>query len=324
MNIMKKINVLIIAVIAFATAFMTSCNPDTSDFAAPTITFGEDTGNQTVIANSDVAIAGDIYAAGEIKQIIYFKDDVSFGDAITSGFDTDTTTHFSMSIPGDQVTETFTFEVQVTDKNDKIGKGSVTITVDVHDTTVVKTTSAIQLYPAPSDHTGVNPRFSSLTPDFSTYSWSTAQGNEATIDIMYYNGRYTKSQSNAPHFVSANVSTQYTHGGDALSGDNTTHFKILEGTELSDLGDWSSINSDVNISTIDMTSAGSNVGELSDGTGAFDIGSIIAFQLSNGKKGLIKVNSLVDGNNNGNYYDPDTDYITFDVIVQNEASTVVK
>jgi len=310
---MKKINVLIIAVVAVTTAFMTSCNPDTIDFAAPTITF--ENGTQTVVKNSDVVITGDILALGEIKQIIYFKDDVSYGDVITSGFDSDTATHFSMTIPGTDVTETFTFEVQVTDKNDKIGKSSVTVTVD---DLIVKTSTEIKLYPAPSDHTGTNPRFSSLTPDFATYTWASATGNEATIDVMYYNGRYTKSQNNAPHFVSANVPTAYTHGGDALSGDNTTKFKILEGTELTDIGDWTSIEDDTAINNIDMSTASTNVGELSDGTGAFDVGSIIAFELSNGKRGLIKVNSLVDGNSNGVYYDPDTDYITFDVIVQKQ------
>ncbi len=312
---MKKINVLIIAIFAFAAAFMTSCKPEGTDFAAPTVTFDADNGNQTVMANSDIVIIGDILAPGDIKQIVYFKDNVSYGSVITSGFDSDTATHFSMTIPGSEVTETFTFEVQVTDKQEKIGKGSVTITVQ-NGQPVVKTTSAVKLYPAPSDHTGTTPRFASLTPDYATYTWATAQGNEATIDVMYYNGRYTKSQQNAPHFCSANVSTSFTHGGDALSGNNTTVFKILEGTELTNLGDWDSITTDENITTIDMSSAVTNVGEITDGTGAFGEGSIIAFKLSNGKLGLIKVNSLVDGNSNGVYYDSASDYILFDVIVQ--------
>ena len=319
---MKKFNVLIIAVIAVTAAFMTSCENDPIDFSAPTVTFTE--GDQTVNANTAVSVSGIVYAEGELKHVIVKKKIVSSGTVTTleelTKFDIDTIYNFKYDFTETDVTESFTVEVEVTDKNDKTVSKPATITVNIHDTSVDKTTSAIQLYPAPDTQTGNVPTFVSLTPDFTTYHWSSAPGNEATIDVMYYNGRYTKSASNAPHFVSANITTDYTYAQEALSGDNTTVFKILEGTELSNLGDWNSIDNDENIATIDMSSATTNVGEISDGSGAFDIGSIIAFKLSDGKMGLIKVNSLVDGNSDGDYYDANVDYITFDVIVQKEAS----
>jgi len=323
---MKKINVLIIAVIAVTAAFMTSCKNDPVDFAAPTVTFTED--DQTVNVNTAVSVSGIVYAEGELKHVIAKKKIVSSGTVTTleelTKFDNDTIYNFKYDFTETDVTESFTVEVEVTDKNDKPAVSRyVTITVNVHDTAVDKTTSAIQLYTAPGDKTGKE-CFASLTPDFMNYTWTDAQGNESVIDMYYYNGRYTKSASNAPHFCSGNVSSTNPFNGDHLTGDNTTLFKILEGTELSNLGDWSSIDNDENISTIDMSNTSTNVGEISDGSGAFDIGSIIAFKLSDGKMGLIKVNSLVDGNSNGVYYDAYEDYITFDVIVQKEANTVVK
>ncbi len=304
---MKKINVLIIAVIALTTAFMTSCKNDITDFAAPTVTFGTDTGNQTVMANSDVAIAGEIYAAGEIKQIVYFKDDASFGDVITSGFDTDTTTHFSMSIPGDQVTETFTFEVQVTDKNDKIGKGSVTITVQ-QGQPVVKF-SGLKMYCAQAGQYG-NGDYASLTT-FQTWNHSQASGYGAdtisVIDVWYYNGNYTKDLGGNPHLVSPDTKTTSisTHDGLILSNANATMLRILTTGEVADFSDWANINDDYLISSIDMSNAIKNVGDFAQG-------DIIAFELQDGKKGVMKAVGGTAGYNSD-------DYILVDVIVQEQA-----
>ena len=307
---MKKINVLIIAVIAVTAAFMTSCKNDTTDFAAPTVTFDTDTGNQTVMVNSDVAISGDIYAAGEIKQIIYFKDDASFGDAITSGFDTDTTTHFSMSIPGDQVTETFTFEVQVTDKNDKIGKGSVTITVQ-QGQPVVKH-SGLQINCATADqtsHSETEGDYASLTT-FEVWSHNQAENNDAAIaliDVCYYNGDYTKDLGGTPHLVSPDDCPAIIHlntSGVHEDLNNANHTLFLTLDDASAFSDWTAINDDYEISAIDMSNAITNVG-------GFAQGDVIAFELENGKKGVLKAVGGTSGYGN-------SDYILVDVIVQEQ------
>ncbi|MCF6184335.1 MAG: hypothetical protein L3J56_06860 [Bacteroidales bacterium] len=301
---MKKINVLIIAVLAFAAAFMTSCKNDNLDAAAPTITF--ENGDQTVMANSDVAISGDIYAAGEIKQIVFFKDNASFGDPITKGFDTDTTTHFSMNIPGDQVTETFTFEIQVTDKNDKIGKGSVTITVQQGDP-VVKF-SGLKMYCASADETG-DGDYASLTI---FHTWNHYQAKNypdtiAVIDVWYYNGNYTKDLGGTPHLVSPDTKTTtiITHNGLILPNAKATKLRVLTSSEAADFSDWTNINDDYLINNIDMSNGTYNVG-------GFAQGDIIAFELQDGKKGVMKAVGGTAGSN-------PSDYIIVDVIVQEQA-----
>lgn len=303
---MKKINVLIIAVIAISATFMTSCKNETTDFAAPTITFGDDTGNQTVMSGSDVAIAGEIYAPAEIKQIIYFKDDASYGDAITNGFDSDTSTHFSISIPGSEVIETFTFEVQVTDKNDKIGKGSVTITVQ-QGQPVVKF-SGLKMYCASADQTGLGD-YASLTI-FHTWNHNQAENlpdTIAMIDVWYYNGNYTKDLGGTPHLISPDTKTNtyLTHSGVILTNAKATMLKVLSSTEAADFSDWANINDDYLISSIDMSNAVKNVG-------GFAQGDIIAFKLQDGKLGVMKAVGGTAGSTG-------SDYILVDVIVQEQA-----
>ncbi len=303
---MKKISVLLIALLASAMTFMTSCDDDDIDFAAPVITF--ENGDQTVAQGSDVTISGEIYAPGEIKQIIYFKDNASFGDAVTGGFDTDTTTYFSITVPGDQVTETFTFEVQVTDKQDKIGKGSVTVTVD----DIISKGTDIKVYCAPSDQYG-NEEFASLTT-FDTYSWNDAFNDPdaiANIDLCYYNGNYTKTNG-VPHFVSPDATPNTTiviNDGERLDGAKTTYFKVLDDTEAANFADWDAIDDDSAISAIT---------DINDLNVSFETGDIIAFKLSDGKQGVIRPADAVDGDGDGTYYGIE-DYITFDVIVQKQA-----
>ncbi|NOZ34961.1 MAG: hypothetical protein GXO80_06650 [Chlorobi bacterium] len=306
---MKKINVLIIAVITVVAAFMTSCKNDSIDFASPIVTFVN--GNQTVMANSDVAISGSILAPAGIKQIVYFKDDTSFGDVITKGFDSDTATNFSVSIPADQVTSTFTFEVQVTDKNDKIGKGSVTVTVQLGDP-VVKF-SGLKMYSAQAGIYG-DGDYASLTI-FHTWNHSDASASAdtiAVIDVWYYNGNYTKDLGGTPHLVSPDTKTTTypTHDGLVLTNAKSTKLRILTSTEAADFSDWANINDDYLIANIDMSNAVKNVG-------GFAQGDIIAFQLADGKKGVMKAVGGTAGSGS-------TDYILVDVIVQEQAAPVTK
>ncbi len=305
---MKKINVLLIALLASAMTFMTSCDDDPIDFAAPTITF--ENGNQTVVQNSDVVISGDIYAPGEIKQIVYFKDNTSFGEAVTKGFDTDTTTHFSMTIPGDQVTEDFTFEVQVTDKNDKIGKGSVTITVD----DLIVKHAGLQINCATADQTSSSETtgdYASLTT-FEVWSHNAAENDAdaiALIDVCYYNGDYTKDLGGNPHFVSPDDCPDIIHinpnTGLHEDLDNANHTLFLVLTDASAFDNWDAIEDDTAINAIDMTNAVTNVGDFAQG-------DVIAFKLANGKKGVMKAVGGTSGYGN-------TDYILVDVIVQKQA-----
>ena len=323
---MKKINVLIIFALAVIVGFSTSCKKDTIDPAsilAPIITFVE--GDQTVNELTAVTVSGNVVAEGELSKVTIKKKIISSG-AVTTLEDitkfTEDTYVFSKVFVANEVTESFSIEVEATDKNDKVVSKSVTVTVTNHDTGIDKTTSAIRLYTAPGDQSNVEDRFASLTPTFDTYTWSSAQGNEATIDLMYYNGNYTKLANSVPHFVSANVTATNPHNGEALSGNNTTYFLVLTGTDAATIiAGWDAIDDDTSIAAIpNATITATNV--TWDDTGAPE--SIIVFLLSDGKKGFIKPGNAVDGNANTQLYDATFDYIDFDVIVQKEASLIAK
>lgn len=313
---MKKINVLIVFILAGLVGFVSSCKKDLLDLAAPVVTFVE-IPDGAVVAGNDVIIACSVYAPGELDEIVIFKDDASYGDPIKK-FASDTLHNFNFTIDGADVTETFTVEVQATDKNGKIGKKSTTITVLVSGPVDKSTT--ITLYTAPGDLSGTQERFTSLTPDFSTYSWTGATGNEADIDMVYYNGNYSKAKGTSyPHFASPNFSTAHEtfniHNDQIISGAKQTYFKVVTGSEATAISAaWDTMNDDLLIQSI--TGISSDFVTWDD-SGA--PGTIIAFLLADGRKGLIKAGNAVDGNANTEYYDAAFDYITFDVIVQQNA-----
>jgi len=306
---MKKINVLIIAVIAFTAAFMTSCKNDPVDFAAPTVTFTE--GNQTVNANTAVSVSGVVNAEGELKHVIAKKKIVSSGTVTTleelTKFDNDTIYNFKYDFTETDVTESFTVEIEVTDKNDKTVSKTATITVN-QGQPVVKF-SGLKMYSASADQTGLGD-YASLTI-FHTWNHNQAENYPdtiAVIDVWYYNGNYTKDLGGHPHLVSPDTkTTDYnTHSGVVLSGAKTTKLRILTTTEAADFSDWANIDDDYLISSIDMSDAVYNVGDFAQG-------DIIAFELQDGKKGIMKAVGGTAGSGG-------SDYILVDVIVQEQAS----
>ncbi len=296
---MKKLNVFIILFVTAFAAFMTSCDKEPVNVAAPSI---EMITNDTVIVpGAGITIKGNIYAPGNIGTITYYKNGDVYGTPVTSGFDTDTTTYFEVQFSN--VTEGFTFQVKVEDlqKEPKTGESSV-ITVSLDDLIVKK--SDLKIYCAVGDQTG-NQIFASLTPDFGTYKWSDADGHAdiiAMIDVMYYNGNYTKDGEH-PRLVSPDATPLIVNSGETLAGANTTKFKVLEGTELALFSDWASIDDDTEIKTI------TNITD--DNTLTLALNDVIAFELENGKKGVIKVKSWTPG------WGRD-DYIMLDVIVQKQ------
>jgi len=314
---MKKINLLIIFVLAGTIGFITSCKKDPVDYASPTITFTH--GDQEVDSNTAVTITGSVLAPGKLEKIQFFKDDTGYGDAVTKDFNTDTTHSFTVVITAAEVKETFTFEVQVTDKEGNLSKKVATITVipPEHAGPVDKTTVAIRLYAAPGDQSNIHPRFASLTPDFDTYTWGGAVTGGATviatIDVLYYNSDWTKGESN-PHFLSPDTKTTAydIHNDETLLDANTTYFKVLD--DGSAFSDWDNIDDDTEINAITGIT---EVNVTWDDGGA--AGTIIAFELANGKKGVIRAGNAVDGNGNTEYWDAAHDYIEFDVIVQQNA-----
>lgn len=299
---MKKINLLIIFILVGAIGFMSSCDNEIIPVAAPIITL--ETGNTTILPGSDITIVGSIYAAGSIGTIIYFVDGEEYGQPWTGGFDSDTTTLFAQTFTN--VTEEFTFQVQVTDLQDEPKtSNSSTITISLDD--LIVSTTDLKIFCAVADQTG-NEIFASLTPEFGTYTYAEADGDSeitGMIDVMYYNGNYEKDGEH-PRLCSPDDAPSIVNSGDPLPNANTTTFKVLEGDEAALFSEWTSIADDSDIAIIDSND--SNTLTLS-------IGDIVAFTLENGKKGVLKVNSWTAG------WGRD-DYILIDVIVQKHAPAV--
>ncbi|MCF6366963.1 MAG: hypothetical protein L3J35_12270 [Bacteroidales bacterium] len=309
---MKKINVLLIALFVGALSF-TSCDNeiDPSTIAAPVITFTE--GNASILTGEAVSVSGTIFAEGELDLVVIKKN---VGGTITeldnvSKFDIKTSHDFLFDFT--DVQESFTVTVEATDKEGVTKSATATITATVPET-IVKSTSAVRVYSAPAT-TSSTEQFASLT-SFTAYTWTDAGTNVATVDLNYYNGNFTKGVS-YPHFISPSITpTTYTiNNGNTLTSAKTTWFKVLDATDLTNVGAWADINDDSAISAITgITSTNITWTDAAE--------TILAFELADGKKGLIRVGAAVDGNINGTFYDANADYIEFDVIVQKNAPVV--
>jgi len=297
-EIMKKINLMIIAVLASALAFMTSCDNGSETITPkPVITFTSDHSG-VVMAGDSVDVVGSVEAEGSLEKITFFKGDDQYGDAITSDFNTKTTHTFSVRVAGE---ETFNFEVQVEDKEGQVSKKSVTITVDE---SIVKSSESVKIYCASADQTGYGD-YASLTT-FETWNHNEAENNADTIantDVCYYNGNYTKTLGGTPHLVSPDACPIAQHSGVILTNAKSTKFLVL--TDATAFADFSNIEDDTAIKAIDMANAVANVGDFAEG-------DVIAFELADGKMGVIKAVGGTAGYGND-------DYILVDVIVQKHA-----
>lgn len=187
---MKKINLMIFAILAGAMAFMTSCDGGGETITpAPKVTITD--GDQTVMPNTDLEIAYTVEAEAGIDQISFLKDGSSYGTTLTKDFDTKTTHAGTVSIAAADVTETFTLAVSVLDDDGVTKQATVTITVDE---SIVKSISSVKIYCASADQTGYGD-YASLTT-FETWNHNQAENDAdiiANIDVCYYNGSYTKT-----------------------------------------------------------------------------------------------------------------------------------
>jgi len=300
---MKKINLMIIAILAGTMAFMTSCDGGGETITPkPVITFTSDHSG-VVMAGDSIDVVGNVEAEGSLEKITFFKGDDQYGEAITKDFNTKTTHTFSVRIAGD---ETFDFEVQVEDKEGQVSKKSVTITVDE---SIVKSTASVKIYCASADQTGYGD-YASLTT-FETWNHNQAENDAdiiANIDVCYYNGNYTKTLGGTPHLVSPDACPSAQHGGVILTNAKSTKFLVLD--DASAFADWAAIEDDAAIKAIDMTNAVANVGDFAEG-------DVIAFKLADGKMGVIKAVGGTAGYGN-------SDYILVDVIVQKHAPATTK
>jgi len=294
---MKKLSVLVILAVAAFAAFMTSCDKEPVNTTAPSIHMI--TGDTSIASGAGITIKGNIEAPGNIGTITYYKDGVAYGTPITSGFDSDTATYFEVQFTN--VTEAFTFKVEVEDLQ-KEPKSTMSDEITIGLGLPVDKKAGMKLFCALADQSG-HEMFGSLTPEFETYDYSDAEANASNVDVMYYNGPYTKAGEH-PRLVSPDAAPNEVNSNDIIAGAKSTTFKVLTGDELALFADWANIDTDTEISSI--------TGITANNTLTLAVGSIVAFELADGKKGVIKINSWTAGWGIN-------DYILFDVIVQQNA-----
>lgn len=270
---MKKLNVLVLALLALVVGFTTSCDTATTEFDAPTVEFTQ--GDQTVDPETAVVIVGGVYAPGELDEIEYFKNDASYGDVITS-FDSDTAHVFTVTIPAAEVTETFTFEVVATDKEGKKGKKTATITVSTAPTYEVKTMSNIDL------------NFDNSSTGNSTNVYSMADGvlngfsgDGASFDIVFIWNSLMGYSYGSPDAAQVE-SIMEINGGSYAGSSNHTKFMSISSGDYDD-ADVDYING--------LTVSDSETLEYAGGSGIQDAsnGSTWAFETNDGTVGLFKV-----------------------------------
>jgi len=270
---MKKINLLIIVVLAGLVGFVSSCKKDPIDFASPTVAFT--LGDQEVDSNSVVTIVGTVYAPAELDKIQYFMDDASYGTDVTS-FDTDTTHVFTVTIAADLVVETFTFEVQATDKDGKIGKKTATITVKVAPVgTLMEYTVTL------GDQNDNEGSFIDLnTSNIYFHSDGSAETNQAVVDLVYYWGNTGNASMYSPQgavdvniLSFGNLEDWTTRATTALKLDNTADYANAT---------YESVETGIG-STTDQA-----VTQIAEN-------DLIYFKLDDGKCGIIDVGTIVPG-----------------------------
>ena len=304
---MKKINLLIIFVLAATMGFMTSCKNEILPVAAPIVTFV--TTDMTIDAGADIAISGNIYAAGSIGTITYFKDGVEYGTPLTSGFDSDAATYFEAQFTA--VTESFTFQVQVTDlQSTPKTTNSSTLNITVREPVLTSDVDAVQMYCATEDEYDQGTYASATTGE----NWNHAaavSGGSAVIDLIdfwYYYSDVVKALRPIIMSPDKHPSGYTFHNGEILTGANATVFKVLSVDEALPFAVWSSVTDDSDIYPLMDGITDSEADYL-------EVGSVVAFMLEDGTIGVFKV-TAIQGTYNYN------DYIMIDVKVADGGAPV--
>ncbi len=271
---MKKFNVLVLALLALTLGFTTSCDDGVGDdFAAPKVTFTQ--GDQTVDPATSVVITGTVLAPAGLDEIAFWKDDVSY-ETITK-FDTDTTHSFSVTIPADQVEETFPFEVVAKDENGKSGKATATITVTTEPEHEVKTLSSIAMEFNNSTASSSNCAFS-LAEETALNGFS---GDGSKFDIVFIWNSAMGHTYGSPD--SEQVEYIMEINGNSYAG-SSRHTKFMEISSA----DYTGADVDyINGLTVSDNLTLSNLG----GSGIQDAssGSTYAFETNDGTVGLVKI-----------------------------------
>jgi hypothetical protein len=259
----------ILLFIGIAFASLASCEKEDetdendTNLAAPEVTFTE--GDQSVDFGSDVVISGTVSAPAGLAEIAFFKDDASYGDAITS-FDTDTTHQFSVTIPGAQVEASFSFAVQATDDNGQTGESTATITVSEEPEITMTEHQSVNMY---AQDAGNKMAFNAETGSAETISDLSA--DDIDLLLIYHDDDARKHGLYAPS--DDFVSTMAAYGVWDWSG---THNATKVSTSTQNFDDATAED------IADMSVSGSSVTVL-------QVGDVVAFETVDGYKGILNI-----------------------------------
>lgn len=166
--------------------------------------------------------------------------------------------------------------------NDNQSK-AVSLTVTVTAAAGEINTFSMKIMGAQGSPTGSS--FASI--DGSVYSLADAKLNAAKVDWMYYYGATNLATIAAPSDPTATEVFTGANGPASWQIRNNTQFK-----KVTDQIDWNSITDDTQI--VAQTASGVNLTKIPQ----LQIGNVLSFIAANGKKGMIKVESI-SGTENG-------------------------
>jgi hypothetical protein len=267
---MKKINLLISALIIAGFAFVTSCTKDSNP---PTINFkgGATYTSSDVTIEAGTSLTFGITATSGSAKLTNFKITTTSGAAPV-----DTT--FS----SDSFNEDYTFEFPevgvnaltftITDKDGQTAELSLTVTVNAAASTINSYTEVLLgSYGSPTGSS-----FASV--DGTVYSMADAKANSAKVDWLYYYGTGHQATLAAPDdALAATVFSNATTGLAQWATRNATRF-----TKITTAVVWADVQSATDIAGIAGTPASTDANELA-------VNNIVAFKTASNKLGLIKI-----------------------------------
>ena len=249
---MKKINLLIIFVLAGTIGFMTSCKNDDEDFAAPTITFT--VGEQTVDEGDQVSIVFKVTTLAELAKVRLYKDGSEYGDVITEF--TNKQEYSFNEVVDTTATATFTFKVSAEDNQESSKLNDATVTVTVTPTATGTLTEYTVTLGDQDEGTG---SFLDLLTA-SVYESGECADHYADIDLIHYYGSTGHASLYSPkaiddeptinHIGSTNFSDWTTLNDTKLKKDNSadydnaTYDGVATGIEGATIGDERNIEPD--------------------------------------------------------------------------------
>ncbi|MCD4792509.1 MAG: hypothetical protein K8R54_04690 [Bacteroidales bacterium] len=269
---MKKINLLIIFVLAGTIGFMTSCKNDPEDFAAPTITFT--VGEQTVDEGDQVSIVFKVTTLAELAKVRLYKDGAEYGDVITEF--TNKQEYSFNEVVDTTATATFTFKVSAEDNQESSKLNDMTVTVTV---TPASSGTLTEYTVELGDQNENEGSFIDLETS-TIYFVNDCEASAADIDLMYYWGNDGNSSIYSPQGA---VDAGFNNYG------NIGNWSVLNTTKLKS-------DDDADYDNATYASVAEGIGSSTEqGITQITEGNLIYFKTDAGRCGIMKIGTVEEG-----------------------------